>query len=272
MQRITFTAALASLLLPVLSFDDAVAENLSSKWTINQYTKSRLFVGGYDKEKKILHLGWQLSLKKGWKTYWRTPGDAGLPPRWIWNDTSNVNTIAVNWPRPELIHIFGMDTYIYSQEVILPIEVTIADGAKAVSITLDLQYLICAEVCIPQEGSYSLDVSSFEDIKISLFQKAQLDLYRERVPVKIPATNIIAKSDMDQANILAIQLPESFAQIETVIVEGPEGILFGRSVAKGNSRFDIPHNRRKSLTGQQLTLTLLQKDGGASETRVTVQP
>lgn len=270
MRKITFTFAGALLLLAALLSEQAQAGNLSSQWTIDQHTRSRLFVGGYDKENRILHLGWQLSLKEGWKTYWRTPGDAGLPPRWTWKDTKNVKSIAVKWPAPELINIFDMDTYIYHDEVILPIDVEIVDTGKPVALALDLQYLICADICIPQEGSYHLDISSPDNIKISLFQKAQLDRYRDLVPIRMSGADIVAKSD--QKNMLLIHLPEDFPQVKNIIVEGPDGTLFGRPTSQENGKFSIPYNKEQSLAGQELTLTLLLKDGGASEMKITVRP
>ncbi len=272
MRKTTFTIAVCTLILPSLLSEKALAENLSSQWILDQYTKSRLFVGGYDKENKTLHLGWQVSLKDGWKTYWRTPGEAGLPPRWTWKDTDNVHAITVNWPKPELLHIFGMDTYTYHNEVILPIDVEVADIEKAFTIGLDLQYLICSDICIPQEGKYHLDVSQLENIKISRFQKAQLDRYRDLVPVKISGKDFVIKPDRDQENMLTIHLPEYIGDVENIIVEGSDEILFGRATSNRDGLFSLHHNGKQSLEGQELTLTLLLKDGRAKETKIIVRP
>lgn len=272
MRNTVLTIGLCGLMLSPALSEKTRADNLSSPWIIDQYTKSRLFVGGYDKENRILRLGWHLSLKDGWKTYWRTPGDAGLPPQWIWKETRNVRAITVNWPRPERLHIFGMDTHVYQYEVILPVDVEISDAGKAVAIDLDLQYLICADICIPQEGRYRLDVSALENIKVSLFQKAQLDRYRDQVPVKISGKDFTAEPDPDQENMLIIHLPDDFKNVEDIIVEGPDGILFAEVTSKGKNRYNTLHNSKQPLTGQALTLTLLLKGGGAREAKVTVRP
>ncbi len=271
-RKITISLAVAVLLLSALISERTMAENLSSRWIIDEHTKSRLFVGGYDKEKGILHLGWQVSLKDGWKTYWRSPGEAGLPPRWEWSETKNIRTISVNWPRPELHHIFGMDTYTYHNEVILPIDLEIADKTKAVSIALNLQYLICADICIPQEGDYSLDVSKLGNIEISPFQKAQLERYRDLVPTKLPGTNIVVQPDPEQENMLMINLTEDITSVENIIVEDPDGFLLGQAASKGKSQYNISYNAKQSLEGRELTLTLLLNDGRAREMKVTVHP
>lgn len=272
MRKITYTTAIAALLLPAFLSEKTYAENLSSKWTVNQYTKSRLFVGGYDKEKKILHLGWQVSLKDGWKTYWRTPGDAGLPPQWTWKETSNVSSIAVSWPKPDLLNIFNMDTFIYHHEVILPVDVVVTNAEETVSIGLDMQFLICSDICIPQEGNYNLNVSSLDNIKIPRFQKAQLDRYHDMVPVKLSDTEITIRPDPEHKNMLLIGLPKKFTTVENIIIEGPDGILLGRASTKGKRQFSISYNAKQSLKGLELILTLLQKDGGANEAKIIVSP
>lgn len=269
-KKTTLSLAIAGLYLSNLAPNVARADSLSSDWVMDQHTKSRLFVGGYDKEKGILYLGWQLSLKADWKTYWRSPGDAGLPPRWDWKDTRNIKTITVSWPKPEMLHIFGLDTYIYHHELILPIEVKVADAGEATALALDLQYLICADVCIPQEGSYKIDISSLETMKPSRFQQAQLNRYRDLVPVKISNQNITAKPDPDQSNSLMIQLPETLGMVESIIIEGPDNLLLGRAKSNGTVRFTLPYNGDQPLVGQELDLTLLLKDGGARETKITV--
>lgn len=243
------------------------AENLSSRWIADQYSRSRLFVGGYDRDSGILHLGWQITLKEGWKTYWRSPGEAGLPPRWTWKDARNIRTIAVKWPLPELLHIFNVDTFVYHNEVILPIEVTVADDNKPVSLSLDLQYLICADICIPRKGDYSLDLSSLKNMEISPYQAAQLDRYRALVPAIISDRQVVVKQAGNGG--LHIGLPENLDNVANIIVETSDGLLSGRAVADGKRRFTVPYT--KSLKGQSLTLTLLLKNGEARELAVTVR-
>lgn len=263
------------IILPVAFSQMVHAGNASSPWIIDQYTKSRLFVGGYDKENKILHLGWHLTLKDGWKTYWRTPGEAGLPPRWSWTKNKNINSIAVNWPVPELLHIFDMDTYIYHNEVILPIEVQVQNENEALSIALDLDYMICEEICIPLEGRYQLDIDTVGKVKISLFQKAQLDRYRGRVPAKISGDGTTVKADPKGNESLLITLPDHLSSVKNIIVEGADGMLFGKAVAiqsQDKKRFKVHYMGEPLLEGQALTLTLLNKKAPAQEMTVSLQP
>lgn len=263
--------AVALLSFPVILSDKGRAGQLSSPWVIDQYTKSRLFVGGYDKERKILRLGWHVSLQEGWKTYWRSPGEAGLPPRWSWATHQNISRIEVNWPLPEKMNIFDMDTYIYHDEVILPIELSVIDEGKPVSLSLDLEYMICEEICIPLEGQYELTIPSLDRLKVSLFQEALLNKYSETVPQKVSAEHVtITKAE--QKNTLLVELPEQYETIERIIVEGPEGIMFHQpQEIKGQDkkRFQVSYfGEAKNLSGRELTLTLIAAQGNAYEMTV----
>ncbi len=261
---LVLTVAVISLFLP----DSLRADDLSSRWLVDQYTKSRLFVGDYDDRTRTLHLGWQITLKDGWKTYWRAPGGAGLPPRWTWKDARNIRSITVNWPLPEKQHIFDVDTYIYHDQVILPIDVVVKDADKPVSLSLDLQYLICSDICIPRKGDYHLSLPALKNMPASAYQAALLARYRALVPTKISDQQI--RVTQDRKNILQIELPDSLDSVDTVIVETADGLLPGKPGAEGQGRFRLPAG--KSLTGQILTLTLILKNGAAKETKVPVKP
>ncbi len=272
-KRTALISAFAVAILSPLLAGNASANNISSSWIIDQQTKSRLFVGGYDKEKKRLYLGWQITLKDGWKTYWRSPGDAGLPPRWTWAQNRNIQNISVKWPAPKLLHIFNMDTYVYYHEVVLPITMEVSDVTKPTSIMLNLEYMICAEICIPKEGRYRLDIPDLDHIDVSFFQKAQLDRHRALVPTIISGDTINVQ--LDTENTLLIDLPADFKPVDDIIIEGPDGLLFGRPKLgdiTDRNRFTASYRGNQAITGQQVTLTLLLEDGTARETTVTVQP
>jgi DsbC/DsbD-like thiol-disulfide interchange protein len=90
-----------------------------------------------------LRAGWQtegggqmvafhLTLQDGWKTYWRAPGDAGIPPHFDWSGSQNVKSVRFHWPRPEVFHVGGMQSIGYSHELVLPVEVVPIDPTKPV--------------------------------------------------------------------------------------------------------------------------------------------
>lgn len=94
-------------------------------------------------------LGLQFDLAKDWKIYWRSPGDAGLPPEIDWSKSENVGRVVTEWPLPERFSALGFETLGYRDEVVLPLAVTPAEAGKSVSVRAVVNYLVCNEICIP---------------------------------------------------------------------------------------------------------------------------
>lgn len=90
-----------------------------------------------------------LVLEPGWKTYWRSPGDAGIPPSFDWTASDNVAAATPHWPVPEVIESGGERTLGYHDELILPIEVTRQDAARPVSLNVQVDFGLCRDVCVP---------------------------------------------------------------------------------------------------------------------------
>ena len=90
----------------------------------------------------------EVSLAKGWKTYWRAPGDAGVPPVFNWSGSANVASVQVIWPRPEVFFQNGMRSIGYKDHLVLPLRITPGTSGP---VTLDgeLQLGICSDICVP---------------------------------------------------------------------------------------------------------------------------
>jgi len=107
---------------------------------------------------RTLALGLEFALKPGWKTYWRVPGESGMPPRFDWSGSENVAEATVAWPSPMRFEIAGTQSYGYEGRVVLPIRVELAEPGKAAALRLNLRYAICREVCVPEEARLALDL------------------------------------------------------------------------------------------------------------------
>jgi len=88
-------------------------------------------------------------LEDGWKTYWRAPGDAGIPPEFSWRGSHNAAEITIHWPRPHLFESAGLRTVGYLHEMVLPIEITPTDPALDVWMAGEISFGICREICVP---------------------------------------------------------------------------------------------------------------------------
>ena len=91
----------------------------------------------------------RLTLPEGWKTYWRAPGDAGIPPSFDWRGSRNLRDVAITWPAPEVFNADGMRTIGYKHQLVLPIEVTPASDGQPVRLHGRIEFGLCSDVCIP---------------------------------------------------------------------------------------------------------------------------
>ena len=108
-------------------------------------------------DEAVIRAGLEVELGEGWKIYWRSPGDAGLPPVLDFSQTSNIQQHAMQFPAPHRFSLFGLDTFGYSERVIFPLTLTVIDANKPLLAVADFSGLVCREVCIPL--SYQLDLS-----------------------------------------------------------------------------------------------------------------
>ncbi|WP_299412721.1 protein-disulfide reductase DsbD domain-containing protein [uncultured Sulfitobacter sp.] len=92
----------------------------------------------------------QITLEDGWKTYWRAPGDAGIPPAFNWNGSRNLVGVAVSWPTPKVFGQNGMRSVGYANRVTLPLSIAAKRSGKPVHIKLALEIGVCKDICVPQ--------------------------------------------------------------------------------------------------------------------------
>lgn len=93
--------------------------------------------------------GLRLQLAPQWKTYWRSPGEAGIPPLFNWTGSVNVKSVKVYWPSPVVFHTNGMQTIGYHDGVVLPIEVVPRDPSKPVELRAGVDLGVCNQICMP---------------------------------------------------------------------------------------------------------------------------
>lgn len=93
----------------------------------------------------------RLELEPGWKTYWRSPGDAGVPPRFDWQGSGNLGPVRVLWPRPEVIDSGGERTLGYHNRLVLPIEIAPAAPGQPVAPRVVVDFGLCLDICVPAQ-------------------------------------------------------------------------------------------------------------------------
>ena len=100
----------------------------------------------------------EIALDPGWKTYWRAPGEAGIPPLFDWSGSRNLSGVEIEWPAPEVFDSFGLATIGYGGRVVLPLVARAKDPSSPIRLALALDYGVCAEICVPARAELSLDL------------------------------------------------------------------------------------------------------------------
>ena len=100
----------------------------------------------------------QLTLAPGWKTYWRTPGDAGIPPQFDWRGAKNMQAIGIYWPAPQVFWQSGMRSVGYKGKVVLPFKVRLKNPKNDARLGGVIDIGICKDVCLPHRIRVSTDL------------------------------------------------------------------------------------------------------------------
>lgn len=257
----------------------AQASITATPWTEQHASRVRLVAGRTKTANGRYLAGLEIVMADGWKTYWRMPGDSGVPPMFDWTGSANVATTRVLYPAPMRMPEAGGMAIGYKQAVLLPIEVTPQDAAKPVTLKLTLEFGVCREICIPATANFDLSIPA----AAAGAPAPEIAAAIERVPRPQqsrrkgdPALERIGVNLDGSAPKLTIEA--SFAgdgKNADVFVEAPEGYYVPipariATVAAGVIRFetDLGHELARDLKGKTLTLTLVS-DAGATEAQWT---
>ncbi|MDZ4382228.1 MAG: protein-disulfide reductase DsbD family protein [Parvibaculum sp.] len=173
--------------------------------------------------------GIDLRLAEGWKTYWKRPGDSGIPPVFDWSASENVASVDLSWPVPERFDAPGDITYGYEGEVVWPLRVVPEDASRPVTLRLSMFYGICSDICVPREANLELTVPSGAETDDGQ-GASRLRAALARVPVP-PADAGMLDIRWREASAPALEV--SLAGCgkgcapPMLIVDGPKNIWFG---------------------------------------------
>lgn len=93
----------------------------------------------------------RLTLAPGWKTYWRSPGDAGIPPQFDWSRSRNLGSVSITWPAPKVYREGGVLTIGYKDELVLPISLAPRKAGDPIEVNTTLDIGVCSDICIPHQ-------------------------------------------------------------------------------------------------------------------------
>lgn len=191
----------------------------ASPWQRDGHSAVRLLAGS--RSGPVLLGGIAFQLEPGWKTYWRTPGDSGVPPRFDFSKSENIEAVTVLWPAPtQFDDGAGGHSLGYHGQIVLPLRIVAKNADKPVTLRAEVSYAICEKLCIPVEASAELafnSVASTEDS--ALF--AALDTVPK--PANIgdpnPLTILDVKREGKTQVVVDVVTPDS--RNVSLFVEGP---------------------------------------------------
>lgn len=227
--RLKWFILAAALLLP--SAASAQQEEGASAWAASSHSSVRLIAGGRAPD-GAYRIGVEIRMSPGFKTYWRQPGDSGVPPVFDWSGSANLGSVSVRWPVPKRYVDQGLVTIGYKGRVIFPALIRPAEVGKPLTATLKLDYAVCDRICIPAHAEVSLRLPEAAETAFT----TEIDQFRAFVPRgKEPGKlddrlGLIAAALRNEGTRKAVQLDIATppgSKLGEAFLEGPDGWLFG---------------------------------------------
>jgi DsbC/DsbD-like thiol-disulfide interchange protein len=152
----------------------AVAADASA-WAEDVRSGTRLIAGDGTRPAAdgALRAGIEIKLARGWKTYWRYPGDSGVPPRFDFSASSNVKSVTVLWPAPHRFSDASGQSIGYKEQVIFPLRVVPNDPSRPVTLRASLDYGVCEKLCVPVQSKSELTLARAPSAHESLLAAAE---------------------------------------------------------------------------------------------------
>jgi DsbC/DsbD-like thiol-disulfide interchange protein len=202
----------------VLSVGPPARAQDSSPWVKDGHSAVRLLAGS--RSGAVLLGGIAFQLQPGWHTYWRNPGDSGVPPRFDFSKSENIEAVTVLWPAPtKFADGAGGTSLGYHKQVVLPLRIVAKNADKPVTLRADINYAVCEKLCIPVEASAELPFASVASTEDSaLF--AALDTVPKPATIGDPNPLTIRDVKRDGKGVLVDVLAPASGDVN-LFAEGP---------------------------------------------------
>ena len=155
---------------------------------------------------KPLWLGLRIEHQPHWHTYWKNPGDSGLPTTLTWSLPASFAAGDIAWPTPKPLPVGPLMNFGYEGTLLLPVQVSVPAGFQGSSlpVRLEAQWLVCKDVCIPESGEFALDLPA----RAAIVEHAALfDAARAATPRTSPQVQAQAKVQGQALQVTVQGLP-----------------------------------------------------------------
>ena len=211
-------AALTSSLAIGARAQDASPKD-ASPWQRGAHSAVRLLAGS--RSGAVLLGGIAVQLDPGWKTYWRTSGDSGVPPRFDFSKSDNIEAVTVLWPAPTKFDDGAGGTSLgYHDQVVLPLRIVAKNADKPATLRAAISYAVCEKICIPIEASAELAFASVASTEDSVLFAA-LDTVPKPASVGDPNPLTIRDVKREGKSTVLVDVVAPDAKAVNLFVEGP---------------------------------------------------
>jgi len=207
------TAAFAAMLAAPARAADA------SAWAQDSHSAFRLIAGANKEGAAPLRAGIEIKMPPGWHTYWRYPGDSGVPPRFDFSGSENLAAAKVLYPAPHLYGDEAGNTLGYKDAVTFPLQVTPKQPGKPVELRVKLDYAVCEKLCVPAQGSAELALSPGASAQDTALAAAEAQVPK---PVSAASAGLTVKRvNGGPKPLVMVDLSAPAGEKVQVFVEGP---------------------------------------------------
>ncbi|CAN7561846.1 protein-disulfide reductase DsbD family protein [Phyllobacterium sp. LjRoot231] len=258
--KLLFFAALIAFTAP--------AHAANSDWTKTPGGNVRLIIDNPVQPSPEIRGALQIDLDPGWKTYWREPGDAGVPPELDLTESTNIKSYVLSFPTPHRFDDGNTHWAGYKKPIALPVTLTLADPAKPAHLKGHAFLGICETICIPVKAEFDFAVDNTKPT--DPLTKTLIDSAFQALPGEASATfGALSAVRKDDRVRISVALPSADADTD-IFVAGDGIVTFGMSKLKdreaNNAVFSVRIISGKDKKTPPLNYTLVQGDRAVSGT------
>ncbi|MGA8888618.1 MAG: protein-disulfide reductase DsbD domain-containing protein [Pseudolabrys sp.] len=190
-----------------------------SPWSEDVRSAIRLVSGANNNGDAHLRAGIEIKMQPGWKTYWRYPGDSGVPPHFDFSGSENLKTATVLYPAPHLFTDETGQSLGYKDRIIFPLVISPQQPGKPVRLRLKADYAVCEKLCVPAEGRAELTLTPGDSSQDSALAAAEA-----RVPKQVTAAQLgltVRRTNDGTKPLVAVDLGAPAGNPIDLFVEGP---------------------------------------------------
>ena len=193
--------------------------------------------------------GLHLRLAPGWKTYWRAPGEAGIPPSFDWRG-GGIEAVTVKWPTPKTFHQSGMRSIGYEGEVVLPLLVRLKGAGKDARLRAVIDIGLCKHVCLPHRLRLKTRIEASAQRPDPLIAAALANLPFDGDEAGVgPARCEISPAEGGLDLHLRIEMPRPAGSLETAIEAGDPLLFVSEPVTRWQGGALIAQARISHMSG-----------------------